>query len=74
MKKEILRQFDINQEVLYAELDFRLIADISKSRSILYQEIPKFPLVRRDFALEVEVLMVVILVVEVVVMDLVVEH
>jgi len=54
VKKEILRQFDINQEVLYAELDFRLIADISKSRSILYEEIPKFPLVRRDFALEVD--------------------
>ena len=54
VKKEILRQFEINQEVLYAELDFSLIADISKSSSILYQEIPKFPLVRRDFALQLD--------------------
>ena len=54
MKKEILRQFDINQEVLYAELDFSFIADITKSSGILYQEIPKFPLVRRDFALQLD--------------------
>ena len=54
VKKEILNQFEINQEVLYAELDFRLIADISKSCSIMYQEIPKFPLVRRDFALQLD--------------------
>ena len=54
VKKEILHQFEINQEVLYAELDFRLIADISKNRSILYQDIPKFPLVRRDFALQLD--------------------
>jgi phenylalanyl-tRNA synthetase beta chain len=54
VKKEILGQFDINQEVLYAELDFRLVADLTKNNSILYQEIPKFPLVRRDFALQLD--------------------
>ena len=54
VKKEILDQFDINQEVLYAEFDFRLVADLTKNNSILYQGIPKFPLVRRDFALQLD--------------------
>jgi phenylalanyl-tRNA synthetase beta chain len=51
VKKEICDKFDINQEVLYAELDFRQIADLAKNNNIQYQEIPKFPQVRRDFAL-----------------------
>jgi phenylalanyl-tRNA synthetase beta chain len=32
-------------------LDFRQIADLAKNNNIQYQEIPKFPQVRRDFAL-----------------------
>lgn len=51
VKKEICDKFDINQEVLYAELDFRQIADLAKNNNIQYQEIPKFPQVRRDFSL-----------------------
>ena len=51
VKKEICDKFDINQEVLYAELDFRQIVDLTKNNHIKYQEIPKFPKVRRDFAL-----------------------
>ncbi len=51
VKKDILDKFDINQEVLFAELDFRLFADLAKKNNIQYQEIPKFPQVRRDFAL-----------------------
>ena len=51
VKKDILDKFDINQEVLYAELDFKLLADLAKNNNIQYQEIPKFPQVRRDFAL-----------------------
>lgn len=51
LKKEICDKFDINQKVLYAELDFRQIADLAKNNNIQYREIPKFPQVRRDFAL-----------------------
>ena len=51
VKKDILDKFNINQEVLYAELDFKLLADLAKNNNIQYQEIPKFPQVRRDFAL-----------------------
>jgi phenylalanyl-tRNA synthetase beta chain len=51
VKKEILKSFNINQEVLYAEIDFDLLANRIKNNDIQYQEIPKFPKVRRDFAL-----------------------
>ena len=51
IKKGILDKFDINQEVLFAELDFKVIADLARKRKIRYKEIPKFPKVRRDFAL-----------------------
>ena len=55
VKKAILDKFDINQQVLYAELDFRFLADLSKNDSIQYQEIPKVPQIRRDFALLLDV-------------------
>lgn len=51
VKKEILESFNINQEVLYAEIDFDLLANRIKYNDIQYQEIPKFPKVRRDFSL-----------------------
>jgi phenylalanyl-tRNA synthetase beta chain len=51
IKKEICDKFDINQEVLYAELDFIQIAGLAKNNNIQYQVKPKFPQVRRDFAL-----------------------
>ena len=51
IKKEICDKFDINQEVVYAELDFTKIADLARNNNIRYQVKPKFPQVRRDFAL-----------------------
>lgn len=51
IQKEILKNFDINQEVLFAEIDFDAISELVKNNSIQYQEIPKFPQTRRDFAL-----------------------
>ena len=51
IKKGILDKFDINQEVLFAELDFRKITNLANNNKIQYEEIPKFPQVRRDFAL-----------------------
>ena len=51
VKKENLKSFNINQEVLYAEIDFDLLANRIKNNDIQYQEIPKYPKVRRDFAL-----------------------
>lgn len=51
VKNDILHKFNINQEVLYAEMNFSLFADLVKNNNILFKEIPKFPQIRRDFAL-----------------------
>ena len=55
VKKAILDKFNIDQQVLYAELDFKHIADLAKNNKIQYQEIPKFPKIRRDFALLLDI-------------------
>ncbi len=51
VKNDILHKFNINQEVLYAEMNFSLFADLVKNNNIIFKEIPKFPQIRRDFAL-----------------------
>ncbi len=51
VKNNILQKFNINQEVLFAEISFSVLADFVKNNNILYNEIPKFPQIRRDFAL-----------------------
>ena len=48
---KITRKFDIDQPVLYADLLWSELLDISKSIENSFQEIPKYPAVRRDFAL-----------------------
>ena len=51
VKREILSQFEVNQEVLYAEFNFNEMAHAIRKNNIKYTEIPKYPGVRRDFAL-----------------------
>ena len=51
VKNDILQKFNINQEVLFAEISFSVLADFIKNNNIKYNEIPKFPQIRRDFAL-----------------------
>lgn len=51
LKKSILRHFDINQEVLYADFYWDAVLEVTKNQKNKYREIPKFPAVRRDFAL-----------------------
>ena len=50
VKKSILKHFDIKQDVFYADFNWGLILKFLTNK-IKYQEIPKFPEVRRDFAL-----------------------
>ncbi len=47
----ILKHFSIPQEVAYADFNWDAIIALAKSRTIKIKEIPKFPEVRRDFAL-----------------------
>jgi len=51
LKKHIIKHFDINQEVLYADLNWDVILEIARTQKIRFEAIPKFPAVRRDFAL-----------------------
>lgn len=51
LKNHILKHFDINQEVLYADLNWDLILEIAKTQKTRFEAIPKFQAVRRDFAL-----------------------
>ena len=47
----ILKQFDIKQEVYYAEVDWKTLLNVVKPDSVKFSEISRFPEVRRDLAL-----------------------
>ncbi|WP_103067971.1 phenylalanine--tRNA ligase subunit beta [Aquimarina sediminis] len=51
VKKSVLKHFSISQEVLYADFNWDTILEYIKYNKIKYTDIPKFPEVRRDFAL-----------------------
>ncbi|SDE25831.1 phenylalanyl-tRNA synthetase beta subunit [Pricia antarctica] len=51
VRKSILKQMDIKQETLYAEFNWDQVIALAKKNDISYQEIPKYPEVKRDFAL-----------------------
>ncbi len=51
VKSSILKAFGIKQEVLFADFNWDNILEAIKSNNVIYKEIPKFPEVRRDFAL-----------------------
>jgi phenylalanyl-tRNA synthetase beta chain len=51
IKKPILKHLDISQDVLYANFYWDAILDIVKRNNISFKAIPKYPEVRRDFAL-----------------------
>lgn len=49
-----LRQFDISQDVYYANIDWDLLLKIIRNHSISFRELPRYPSVRRDLALLVD--------------------
>ncbi|PZD79444.1 phenylalanine--tRNA ligase subunit beta [Mesonia sp. K7] len=51
LKKKIAKTFDIDEEVLHANFNWSEIATFVKKQKIKYQDIPKYPSSRRDFAL-----------------------
>ena len=54
VEKKALQVFDIDQEVFYGELDWQLLMQELKNKSIEYAPVPKFPAVRRDLALLID--------------------
>lgn len=51
VRKKILKHFDIEQEVLYADFNWDAILEVIKARKGGFKSIPKYPGIRRDFAL-----------------------
>ena len=51
VKKSILKPFDISQDVLFANFYWDTILNMLKHNKIVFKNIPKYPEVKRDFAL-----------------------
>ena len=48
---KVLDHFDIKQEVLYAEFNWDLLVAKTSKQQITFKEVPRYPEVKRDFAL-----------------------
>ncbi len=51
ISKSYLEKFDINQDVFYSHIEWDLILKIIRNNNISFQELPKYPSVRRDLAI-----------------------
>ena len=51
VKSKVLKDFDIKQEVLVADLHWEVILEQVQDHKVVYKEISKYPEVRRDLAL-----------------------
>jgi len=54
VNSEILKQFDIKADVFFAEIMWLPLMEMIARTKIQYQELPKFPEVRRDLALLID--------------------
>ena len=51
VNKKVLKHFGIDQSVLFADFNWDNVIAMAKHNSIKFKDIPKYPEVRRDFAL-----------------------
>ncbi|TXD85101.1 phenylalanine--tRNA ligase subunit beta [Subsaximicrobium wynnwilliamsii] len=51
VQKRILKHFGIDQEVLFADFNWDSVIDMAKHNKVNFQNVTKYPEVRRDFAL-----------------------
>ncbi|MBT8211341.1 MAG: phenylalanine--tRNA ligase subunit beta [Eudoraea sp.] len=51
VRADILKHFDIKQEVLFADFQWENVSKLAGRKDITYREVPKYPDVKRDFAL-----------------------
>ena len=54
VSRKQLKAFDINQEVYYADLDWQALVKQNKQYKAVINDLPKYPEVKRDFALLVD--------------------
>jgi phenylalanyl-tRNA synthetase beta chain len=52
--RNILKQLDVDQEVFFADLDWKQLLKQNKQYKAVISDLPKFPEVKRDFALLVD--------------------
>ncbi|TYA78754.1 phenylalanine--tRNA ligase subunit beta [Seonamhaeicola marinus] len=51
VNKKILKHFGIGQNVLFADFNWDAVLEMVKHNKVKFKDIPKYPAVRRDFAL-----------------------
>lgn len=51
VREDILKHFDIKQEVLFTDFQWENVTALAAKQEITYREVPKYPDVKRDFAL-----------------------
>ena len=51
VRKSILKKFDIEQEVIYADFNWDEVLKTAKNQKTSFSPIPRYPSMRRDFAL-----------------------
>lgn len=51
VRKKVLKEFSIKQEVLFADFNWATILNLVGKRKVKVSELPKFPAVKRDLAL-----------------------
>ena len=54
ISKKYLTQFDIRQDIYYGHIEWDFLLKLIKTNHISFQELPKYPSVRRDLALLLE--------------------
>lgn len=52
--KKYLQKYDIRQDVYYGHIDWDLLIEIIRNNKISFNELPKYPSVRRDLALLID--------------------
>jgi len=51
ISKDLLKAFDIKQEVFYADFSWTMIMQLARDAKVVSTSVPKYPAVRRDLAL-----------------------
>ena len=54
ISSQLLKQFDIKQQVFAAEISWNILFNQVKKQKVLFSDLPKFPEVRRDLALLID--------------------
>ncbi len=54
VRKKVLKAMDIKQDVFYADFNWDVILKALQNQKIVFEEMPKYPSVRRDLALVID--------------------